>query len=273
VNRTQESQAPIRAAATFQRPAATIRPPESADLAPLTVFFAGLSIGTRVLRFFAPVRPTAALVRLACGFAGRAGGETRTGRTFGTDALIAVHGGDIIGHAMAVDRPAEAAAGRPVPPAGPVTEIGVVVADAWQGRGVGSDLVRALISRAQARGVTSLSMDVLPANQRVLAIIAAHWPGVRTRRSADCVTVQVALPRPSSPARRPITRTPITRTRTPRGPAGVTPGVSSPTGLGPASRAACVGPVPAAPLRARTPPGRPGGQRRGDVSGREAQFP
>jgi GNAT superfamily N-acetyltransferase len=203
VNRTQESQAPARAAATFPRPAATIRPPESADLAPLTVFFAGLSMGTRVLRFFAPVRPTAALVRLACGFAGRAGDETRTGRTFGTDALIAVHGGDIIGHAMAVDRPAEAPAGRPVPPPeGPATEIGVVVADAWQGRGVGSALMRALISRAQARGVTSLSMDVLPANQRVLAIVAAHWPGVRTRRSADCVTVQVALP----PA--PLARTP-----------------------------------------------------------------
>jgi GNAT superfamily N-acetyltransferase len=194
VNRTQEPRAGVRAAATIQGPAAAIRPPESADLAPLTVFFAGLSMGTRVLRFFAPVRPTAALVRLACGFVGRAGGEARTGRTFGTDALIAVHGGVIIGHAMAVDRPAEAAAGRPVPPAGPVTEIGVVVADAWQGRGVGSALVRALISRAQARGVTSLSMDVLPANQRVLAIIAAHWTGVRTRRSADCVTVQVALP-------------------------------------------------------------------------------
>jgi hypothetical protein len=88
------------------------------------------------------------------------------------------------------------------PPEGPATEIGVVVADAWQGRGVGSALMRALISRAQARGVTSLSMDVLPANQRVLAIVAAHWPGVRTRRSADCVTVQVALP----PA--PLARTP-----------------------------------------------------------------
>ncbi len=197
MNRTQEPQAPVRAAATFQRPAATIRPPESADLAPLTVFFDGLSMGTRVLRFFAPVRPTTALVRLACGFAGRAGGETRTGRTFGTDALIAVHGGVIIGHAMAADRPAdhpaEAPAGRPAPPAGPVTEIGVVVADSWQGQGVGSALVRALISRAQARGVTSLSMDVLPANQRVLAMIAGHWPAVRTHRS-DCVTVQVALP-------------------------------------------------------------------------------
>jgi GNAT superfamily N-acetyltransferase len=200
VNRTQGPQAPVRAAATFRRPAVTIRPPELADLAPVTSFFAGLSMGTRVLRFFAPVQPNAALVRLACGFAGRAGGAS-TRRTFGTDALIAVHGGVVIGHAMAAGRPAEAPADRPAgapadrpgPPEGPVTEIGVVVADAWQGQGLGSALVRALISRAQARGVTSLSMDVLPANQRVLAMIAAHWPAVRTHRSADCVTVQVGL--------------------------------------------------------------------------------
>ena len=57
-----------------------------------------------------------------------------------------------------------------------MTDIGVVVADAWQGQGVGSALVRALVSRAQARGVTSLSMDVLPGNHRVLAMIAGTGP-------------------------------------------------------------------------------------------------
>jgi GNAT superfamily N-acetyltransferase len=86
---------------------------------------------------------------------------------------------------MAVDRAA--------PPEGSVTEIGVVVADAWQGQGVGSALVRALISRAQSRGVTSLSMDVLPGNHQVLDMITAHWAAVRTHRDADCVTLQVAL--------------------------------------------------------------------------------
>ena len=69
-----------------------------------------------------------------------------------------------------------------------------MVADAWQGQGVGSALVRALLGRAQARGVTSLSMDVLPDNRQVLAMIAGHWAAARTRRDADCVTVQVALP-------------------------------------------------------------------------------
>ncbi len=156
--------------------AVTIRPPDAADLAALTGFLAGLSTRTRVQRFFAPVRPTPALVRSACGQAGPAGRA---------DVLLATHDGAIIGHAMAADR---AAAGESL------TEIGVVVADAWQGQGVGSALVRALLGRAQARGVTSLCMDVLPDNHQVLGMIARHWAAARTRRDSDCVTIQVGLP-------------------------------------------------------------------------------
>lgn len=184
---------------------ATIRRPGSGDLAALAVFFAGLSMRTRIQRFFAPVRPTPAMIRLACGRTRRpdstppAGG---TGPAGHTDALVATHGGVIIGHAMAADRPALAvtAADRPAPPGGLVTEIGVVVADAWQGQGVGSALVRSLLSRGQARGVTALSMDVLPGNREVLAMIAGHWTASRTDRSADCVTIQVGLS-PEHPAR------------------------------------------------------------------------
>jgi GNAT superfamily N-acetyltransferase len=170
--------------------AVTIRPPDSADLAALTGFLAGLSTRTRVQRFFAPVRPTPALVRRACGQAGPAGHA---------DVLLATYDGVIIGHAMAADRAA---------PGESLTEIGVVVADAWQGQGVGSALVRSLVRRAQTRGVTSLTMDVLPGNRQVLAMIAGHWAAARTRRDADCVTIQVGLPSGRServsPARVPL---------------------------------------------------------------------
>ena len=70
----------------------------------------------------------------------------------------------------------------------------MVVADAWQGQGVGSALVRALLRRAQARGVTSLCMDVLPDNRQVLAMIAGHWAAARSRRDVDCVSIQIELP-------------------------------------------------------------------------------
>jgi GNAT superfamily N-acetyltransferase len=189
VNRTQVHQAPARVAMT-------IRPPDPADLAALTGFLDGLSTRTRVQRFFAPVRPTPALVRRACGQAGPAGHA---------DVLLATHGSVIVGHAMAADRPAagdRAAAGESL------TEIGVVVADAWQGQGVGSALVRTLLRRAQARGVTSLCMDVLPGNNQVLAMISGHWAAARTRRDADCVTIEVGLPaaqpEPVTPARMPL---------------------------------------------------------------------
>jgi GNAT superfamily N-acetyltransferase len=153
-----------------------IRRADSVGLAELGEFFAGLSARTRALRFFAPVMPSSAMLRCLSGSSGT------------TDALIAVRGGVIVGHAMAVDL------------AGPrgtvLADVGVVVADTWQHRGVGAALMRALIARAQARGVTSFSMDLLPSNYLVRDLVARHWPSARAEHSADCITVQVRLPQP-----------------------------------------------------------------------------
>jgi GNAT superfamily N-acetyltransferase len=86
----------------------------------------------------------------------------------------------------------------------------VVVSDAWQGQGVGSALVRALITGAQVRGVTSVTMEVLHGNDRVRAMIAGHWPAASTCRSRDfdaiCAPVPPAQHRPQVPAARPGTR-------------------------------------------------------------------
>ena len=168
MRRTQERQAASRAAAV-------IRPVHSADLAALSDFFAGLSAQTRYLRFFGPVTPGPVLLRVLSGCSEH------------TEAVIAVRGGVIIGHGLAADQ------------AGPggtrMTDIGVVVADAWQRRGVGSALIRALVAGAQARGVTSLAMEVLPHNYQVLAMIKGHWPGSRIGHDRDGVTFRVDLPR------------------------------------------------------------------------------
>ena len=162
-------------------PAGTeIRQADPADGAGLRDFFGRLSVRTRVLRFFAPVTPTAAMLR-------RLAGEVPQ-----VDVVVALRGGVIIGHGMAVD---EAAPGADL-----AADIGVVVADAWQGQGVGSALMRALISRAAGRGVTALRMDVLYDNHQVRAMIASHWAELRTDRSADCLTVHVPLPQRHSKA-------------------------------------------------------------------------
>ena len=88
---------------------------------------------------------------------------------------------------------------------GQATDIGVVVADAWQRQGVGAALMRALVARAQARGVTSLAMDVLPGNRRVLAMVLAHWPDAAVGHSPDSLDIRIPLPpdQPRWPRPRP----------------------------------------------------------------------
>ena len=154
-----------------------IRPVRPQDLAELGGFFAGLSVESRYLRFFAPVTPAHDLLDLLAG------------RPANVDAIVAVADGEIVGHAMAADCRS-----------GQATDVGVVVADAWQRHGVGAALMRALVARAQARGVTSLAMDVLPGNRRVLAMVLAHWPDATVGRDPDGLDIRIPLP-PDQPRR------------------------------------------------------------------------
>ena len=159
------------------RAAVAIRQARPEDLPALSDFFAGLSAYTRYLRFFGPVAPGAALLRTLAGLADN------------IDALVAVRGGVIVGHAMAVD--------RDEPRGTRVTDIGLVVHDAWQGRGVGSALMRALVTGAQARGVSTLEMDVLDGNRQVLAMITGHWPAACVDHNSDGFAIRVRLPQVS----------------------------------------------------------------------------
>ena len=171
--------------------AIAIRPARTAELPALGDFFAGLSVQSRYLRFFSPITPGPALLNLLCGGDGT------------TDAVLATRDGVIIGHGMAADRSG--------PCGTPTTDIGVVVADAWQRQGVGSALVRALVAGAQVRGVTSVTMDVMHGNDGALAMIKSHWPTARSRRSSYYATICVQLVdyqerQPPKPPARPLTR-------------------------------------------------------------------
>ena len=50
-------------------------------------------------------------------------------------------------------------------------EFAIVVADAWQGRGVGTQLMEALIAAAHASGLECLYGDILAINQPMLALM------------------------------------------------------------------------------------------------------
>jgi len=49
-------------------------------------------------------------------------------------------------------------------------EFAVAVTDAWQGRGVGTTLLRELFAHARRRGLRRLAGTVLPGNERMLAL-------------------------------------------------------------------------------------------------------
>ena len=151
-----------------------IRRPCSTDCDGIREFLIGLSSRARYLRFFSGAPPTSgAMLRIL------AGGSAHT------DVLVATGDGFIIGHAMAGDR------------AGPngtrLTEIGVVVADAYRGQGVGSALVRQLVARAEVRGATGVVMEVLAENRQVLTMISDHWPVASQERSGAYITFSARL--------------------------------------------------------------------------------
>jgi len=169
------------------RAAFALAPAGPADACRISDFVAGLSLRTQFLRFFASVAtPSSALLRALTGGDGRA------------DVLVAAdRAGTVIGHGMVVDR--TTADGRTV------SDIGVVVTDGWQGRGVGSALLDALAGRAAGRGSAELVMDVLPENARMLAMIDRRWPGARRARGRDSVTIRAQLGAPSPASASPAT--------------------------------------------------------------------
>ena len=131
-----------------------------------------LSPRSQYFRFFASVAPpSTGLLRALSGMTGSA------------DILILTDSGNaVIGHAMAAD--ALAADGRLE------TNIGLVIGDEWQGRGLGTTLLDLLVSRAARRGVRTLVLDVLPANDRMRGIIARRWPDAPAERTRDALVIR-----------------------------------------------------------------------------------
>jgi predicted N-acetyltransferase YhbS len=151
-----------------------IRTAAAADCEAIKSFVAGLSVRSRFLRFFTPAAPpSSAVLRRMCGAAPT------------TDVLVATLGEEVVGHGMAVD-----AVG---PDGRATTDLGLVVTDRWQNRGLGSEMFRSLTERASARGVRAAVMDVLPENGPMLAIISRHWADAGYEFSDGSVIVRVSL--------------------------------------------------------------------------------
>ncbi|TDC00635.1 GNAT family N-acetyltransferase [Nonomuraea longispora] len=150
-----------------------IRPACPDDEEGIRRFLARLSLHTQTLRFFTGVaNPAAGLVRTLL-----AVDEHR-------DALVATAGGDeIVGHAMSYRGGCSD------------VEIAVVVADQWQGIGLGPRLVDTLLMRAAVRGARTVGMDVLGENRRVLRLIRRFWPDAEMTVASGAVAVTAMIDR------------------------------------------------------------------------------
>jgi GNAT superfamily N-acetyltransferase len=109
------------------------------------------------------------------------------------DAVVAVVGGEVVGVAR-YDRP----------PDDPSTaEIALLVEDAWQGAGVGRQLLAGLHDLAARRGVRTFTATVQPDNQPVLGLLRRLLPSSTVMADADVLTVTSPLnPEPVSASAR-----------------------------------------------------------------------
>jgi RimJ/RimL family protein N-acetyltransferase len=138
-----------------------IRPMTRDDAAALQAVFDGLSAESRRRRFHAPVgvlAPTLARPLLDIDHHRHV-------------ALLAEAGGRRDPQAVGIARYVRETEDR--------AEIAVEVADAWQGRGVGSRLVRALVDHARRAGVRELHGEVLAENEPVQRLLAHQLPAAR----------------------------------------------------------------------------------------------
>jgi GNAT superfamily N-acetyltransferase len=80
----------------------------------------------------------------------------------------------------------------PAPEHAPLrAELGIVVEDAQQNRGVGTVLLKHLLGIAHTKGVAQIVAEVLPQNTRMLELVASS--GVPVRQTLDEGVIQLIL--------------------------------------------------------------------------------
>jgi GNAT superfamily N-acetyltransferase len=155
-----------------------IDPVRQEDAQELDALMTRCSAETRYRRFFAPLRTLPAAYRAGA----LAGDPTRH------DAMVT--------HLRGSSGPA--GGGRIVALASLVTEtgvaeLGVLVEDGWQRRGLGTALVAELVSRARGRGVPYLRATVQPRATGLLVWLGRIVPLERSEFAGDGVTARYRL--------------------------------------------------------------------------------
>ena len=98
------------------------------------------------------------------------------------EAVAAIVGGEVVGVARYDRSPADPA----------TAEFAIVVEDAWQGMGLGRQLLTELIELAATRGVATLTATVQRDNERVIGLIRRLLP--RSTFTSDAEVLDVRSP-------------------------------------------------------------------------------
>jgi GNAT superfamily N-acetyltransferase len=141
-----------------------LRPTGIDDAAGLTAMLNGLSVTSSYFRFLSGVRSPS---------------ERMVARLLQRDsthgAWLAGVGDLVVGHVMWAL-------------ADDAVELGVVVTDAWQGRGVGRWLIRAALAEAVVAGAIAVRLDVHVENGRVIGMLRRSMPDAVVMREAEMLT-------------------------------------------------------------------------------------
>ena len=140
------------------------------DGEPVGRFLIGLSLTSRYHRFFSGIRYVSPALL-----------EFMTTVAPGQVVLLALDGDTVVGHLMATDA------------GGDAVDIGIVVAEDYQYRGIGRRLLRELTTTLAAGGSTRVRCDVLGANYFVLDWLRRRLPDIRFVRHGETITVHGTL--------------------------------------------------------------------------------
>lgn len=151
-----------------------VRPVRPDDDGRLLAFFRGLTARSRALRFFSATTDVFLMGEA------RREADVDYVRSFG---LLALAGADgrIVGHGCYV-----------VPTDGDRADIGIAVADDYQGRGLGTLLLGQLAEAAAAGGIRVLEAEVLPENHRMLEVLRES--GFPVELTAEPGQIRVVFP-------------------------------------------------------------------------------
>jgi GNAT superfamily N-acetyltransferase len=72
-----------------------------------------------------------------------------------------------------------------------VAELGLVVLDEWQGRGLGRILLRQILAVAATHGITRFTADILSDNRRMLHLLATETRVSQSKSSAGVTTLSL----------------------------------------------------------------------------------